>query len=508
MNQTVSMRDLLVAMAERNASDLHITAGAAPTLRVHGHLVALDYPPLDGDQTKALAYSLINAEQRERFESNHELDFSYGVIGLSRYRVNVYRQRGAVGVALRSIPHQPKSFQELGLPARDLHPADPAAQGADPDDRADRPREDDLDGRHARPDQPGAGRPHRHRRGPAGVPVPAPEGAGEPAGGREDTHSFPAALKYVLRQDPDVVLIGEMRDLETIQAALTIAETGHLTFATLHTNSCAQSIDRIIDVFPPHQQSQVRAQLALVLEAVFNQLLIPRRDGRGRSLAMEILIATPAIRNMIREEKVHQIYSAMQAGQKFGMQTMNQSLANLYLRGLISGRRRCPAAAYPEELLRLIDQPVAAGPAKDDTGGAMPTFTYRGVTAGGGQVRAEITAADERAAARQLRSQGIIVQSIAVKGGAGAKFDLGDLPGLSTLLGGVRGKDISVFTRQFATMISGGPAARAVPADAGPADGAEALPGHHRQGGLRRRVRLHALRGARALHPGSSTSST
>jgi twitching motility protein PilT len=177
----------------------------------------------------------------------------------------------------------------------------------------------------------------------------------------QDTHSFPAALKYVLRQDPDVVLIGEMRDLETIQAALTIAETGHLTFATLHTNSCAQSIDRVIDVFPPHQQSQVRAQLALVLEAVFNQLLIPRKDGRGRVLAMEMLIATPAIRNMIREEKVHQIYSAMQAGQKFGMQTMNQALANLYLRGLISRQEAVSRSMFPEELLRLIEQPAAVG---------------------------------------------------------------------------------------------------------------------------------------------------
>jgi twitching motility protein PilT len=177
----------------------------------------------------------------------------------------------------------------------------------------------------------------------------------------QDTHSFPAALKYVLRQDPDVVLIGEMRDLETIQAALTIAETGHLTFATLHTNSCAQSIDRVIDVFPPHQQSQVRAQLALVVEAVFNQLLIPRKDGRGRVLAMEMLIATPAIRNMIREEKVHQIYSAMQAGQKFGMQTMNQALANLYLRGLISRQEAVTRSMFPEELLRLIEQPATVG---------------------------------------------------------------------------------------------------------------------------------------------------
>ncbi len=360
MTQNISMRDLLVAMAERSASDLHLTAGAPPTLRVHGHLVSLDYPSLDAETTKALAYSLINAEQRERFESNHELDFSYGVPGLSRYRVNIYRQRGAVGVAVRAIPHQPRGFQELGLPVEvcsqliQKHKGlilvtGPTGHGKTTSmaamiDRINRERdvhivtvEDPLEYL------------FQHQKALVNQ--------------REvgsDTHSFPAALKYVLRQDPDVVLIGEMRDLETIQAALTIAETGHLTFATLHTNSCAQSIDRIIDVFPPHQQSQVRAQLALVLEAIFNQLLITRRDGRGRALAMEILIATPAIRNMIREEKVHQIYSAMQAGQKFGMQTMNQSLANLCLRGAISRAEALARSLYPDELLRLIEQPVAA----------------------------------------------------------------------------------------------------------------------------------------------------
>ena len=356
----MTIRDLLVAMAEQGASDLHITAGVAPTLRVHGHLVALDYPPLDVEQTKALAYSLITAEQRERFEANHELDFSYGVPGLSRYRINVYRQRGAVGVAIRSIPHQPKGFQELGLPIDictsliQRHKGlilvtGPTGHGKTTSmaamiDRINRERdvhivtvEDPLEYL------------YQHQKALVNQ--------------REvgnDTHSFPAALKYVLRQDPDVVLIGEMRDLETIQAALTIAETGHLTFATLHTNSCAQSIDRIIDVFPPHQQSQVRAQLALVLEAVFNQLLIPRRDGRGRALAMEIMMATPAIRNMIREEKVHQIYSAMQAGQKFGMQTMNQALANLYLRGQITRQEALSRSLMPEELLRLIEQPAQA----------------------------------------------------------------------------------------------------------------------------------------------------
>jgi twitching motility protein PilT len=321
--------------------------------------VPLEYPPLTPDQTKALAYSLITTEQRERFEANHELDFSYGITGLSRYRVNVYQQKNAVGIAIRSIPHQPKAFEELGLPSEICNTliakhkgliliTGPTGHGktttmAAMIDKINKTRdvhivtvEDPLeylyDHNKALVNQREVG---------------------------QDTHSFPAALKYVLRQDPDVVLIGEMRDLETIQAALTIAETGHLTFATLHTNSCAQSIDRVIDVFPPHQQSQVRAQLALVLEAVFNQLLIPRKDGRGRMLGMEILIATPAIRNMIREEKVHQIYSAMQAGQKFGMQTMNQALANLYLRGQITRQEAISRSLYPDELLRLIEQPAS-----------------------------------------------------------------------------------------------------------------------------------------------------
>jgi len=354
----VTMRDLLVAMAERNASDLHITSGTPPTLRVHGHLMPLEYPPLTPDQTKALAYSLITTEQRERFEANHELDFSYGITGLSRYRVNVYQQKNAVGIAIRSIPHQPKTFEELGLPAEICNNlinktkglilvTGPTGHGktttmAAMIDKINKTRdvhivtvEDPLEYL------------HDHQKALVNQREVG-----------QDTHSFPAALKYVLRQDPDVVLIGEMRDLETIQAALTIAETGHLTFATLHTNSCAQSIDRIIDVFPPHQQSQVRAQLALVLEAVFNQLLIPRKDGRGRMLAMEILVATPAIRNMIREEKVHQIYSAMQAGQKFAMQTMNQALANVYLRGQITRQEAISRSLYPDELLRLIEQPA------------------------------------------------------------------------------------------------------------------------------------------------------
>jgi twitching motility protein PilT len=250
------MRDLLVAMAERSASDLHITSGAPPTLRVHGHLVPLEYPPLTPDQTKALAYSMITTEQRERFEANHELDFSYGITGLSRYRVNVYQQKNAVGIAIRSIPHQPKGFEELGLPVENCNQliskhkgliliTGPTGHGKTTTMAAMIDRINRLRDVHIVTVEDPLEYLYEHQKALVNQREVG-----------QDTHSFPAALKYVLRQDPDVVLIGEMRDLETIQAALTIAETGHLTFATLHTNSCAQSIDRVIDVFPPHQQSR------------------------------------------------------------------------------------------------------------------------------------------------------------------------------------------------------------------------------------------------------------
>src|SRR5438874_1823039 len=350
------MRDLLVAMAERGASDLHITAGTPPTLRVHGHLIGMDYPPTDGETTKALAYSLISAEQRDRFEANLELDFSYGVSGLSRYRVNIYRQRGAVGVAVRAIPHQPRTFQELGLPVEictslvQKHKGlvlvtGPTGHGKTTSmaamvDWINRNRdvhivtiEDPLEylfvHQKALVNQREVG---------------------------QDTHSFPAALKYVLRQDPDVVLIGEMRDLETIQAALTIAETGHLTFATLHTNSAAESINRIIDVFPSHQQSQVRAQLAFVLEGVLTQTLLQRAKGRGRVMAAEIMICTPAIRALIRDDKVHQIESSMQAGKKFGMQTLNDALYQLYMGREVTKDECLRVTSKPNDFLRSIGE--------------------------------------------------------------------------------------------------------------------------------------------------------
>ena len=354
----VTLRQLLEDMVQRKASDLHLCVGVPPEFRVDGAMVPSEYEVLTPELTAQLAYSVLSDEQRKRFETTKELDLSFGIKGLSRFRTNVFLQRGVISMAIRQIPFEILSFEELGLPTvvRDFTNrtkglclvTGPTGSGKSTTLAAMLDRINTYRPCHIITIEDPIEYIHHHKRA---LVSQREVGA--------DTDTFPNALKYVLRQDPDVVLIGEMRDLETIQAALTIAETGHLTFATLHTNSCAQSIDRIIDVFPPHQQSQVRAQLALVLEAVFNQLLIPRRDGRGRALAMEILIATPAIRNMIREEKVHQIYSAMQAGQKFGMQTMNQSLANLYLRGAISRPEALSRSSYPDELLRMMDQPVA-----------------------------------------------------------------------------------------------------------------------------------------------------
>ena len=356
-----TMHDLLTILVERGASDLHITTGTYPQIRVHGTLTSLtQFEQLQPQDTQRLAYSVLNERQKQKFEEDNELDLSFGIQGLARFRCNVYRQRGAVACAIRLIPTKIRGFQELNLPPIIEQIAErpkglvlvtgPTGSGKSTTLAAMVDKINAERSEHIVTIEDPIEFVHQHKKCLVNQ--------------REvfsDTQSFKNALKYILRQDPDVVLVGEMRDLETIQAALTIAETGHLTFATLHTNSCAQSIDRVIDVFPPHQQSQVRAQLALVLEAVFNQLLIPRKDGRGRVLTMEILIATPAIRNMIREEKVHQIYSAMQAGQKFGMQTMNQALANMYLRGLISRQEAVSRSLYPDEMLRLIEQPATAG---------------------------------------------------------------------------------------------------------------------------------------------------
>src|SRR5512134_240904 len=327
-----NMHQLLKAMIEKGASDLHITTGTAPQLRIDGKLHPLRMPPLSPPETKQLCYSVLTDAQKHRFEEMNELDLSFSVQKLSRFRANVFVQRGNVAGAFRAIPFKIKTFEELGLPKI-------------VEDLAQKPR-----GLVLVTGPTGSGKSTtlaaiinkiNQERNEHIVTIEDPIEYLHPHKGcivnqREvgaDTGSFKTALKYILRQDPDVVLIGEMRDLETIEAALTLAETGHLCFATLHTNSCVQTINRIIDVFPPYQQTQVRTQLSFVLEGVLSQILIPKASGTGRALALEVMVPNPAIRNLIREDKIHQIYSQMQVGQdKFGMQTFNQALAALLSR--------------------------------------------------------------------------------------------------------------------------------------------------------------------------------
>lgn len=355
-----NLHQLLKAMIEKGGSDLHVTTSSPPQLRIDGKLHPLKMPPLSAPETKQLCYSILTDAQKHKFEENNELDLSFGVRGLSRFRANIFLQRGAVAGAFRSIPYKIMSFEELGLPnvASDLAKkprglilvTGPTGSGksttlATMVDKINTERnehivtiEDPIEYLH----------PHK------GCVVNQREvGA--------DTKGFGAALKYILRQDPDVVLIGEMRDLETIEAALTVAETGHLAFATLHTNSAVQTINRIVDVFPPYQQAQVRAQLSFVLEGVLCQTLLPRSNGPGRALALEVMVPNSAIRNLIREDKIHQVYSQMQIGQeKFGMQTLNQSLSTLYQRRMISLDDAMARSNDPEELR----QTLGAGSAK------------------------------------------------------------------------------------------------------------------------------------------------
>ncbi len=357
-----TMHDLLVILVERGASDLHIATGTYPQLRVHGKLTSLtQFEQLTPQDTQRLAYSVLNEGQKQKFEEESELDLSFGIQGLARFRCNVYRQRGAVGSAIRVIPTKIKGFSELGLPPIVEQLADrpkglilvtgPTGSGKSTTLAAMVDKINAERSEHIVTIEDPIEFVHQHKKCLVNQ--------------REvfsDTQSFKNALKHILRQDPDVVLVGEMRDLETIAAALTIAETGHLTLATLHTNSCAQTMNRIIDVFPTSQQDQVRAQLSLVLEGVLCQQLVPTLEGRGRAMAMEIMVATPAIRNLIREEKIHQIYSAMQAGQKFGMHTMNQSLLSLIQRGKISREEALNRTTDPEELLQLMGGPSTGKP--------------------------------------------------------------------------------------------------------------------------------------------------
>ncbi|MBJ6724091.1 type IV pilus twitching motility protein PilT [Geomesophilobacter sediminis] len=350
----VNLHILLKELVERGGSDLHITTNTAPQIRVDGKLTPLELPALSPVDTKQLCYSILTEAQKHRFEEENELDLSFGVKGLSRFRGNIFVQRGAVAGVFRVIPYKILTFEELGLPpvVQELcnKPrglilvTGPTGSGksttlASMIDKINTERhdhivtvEDPIEYLH----------PHK------GCLVNQREvGA--------DTKSFKHALKYVLRQDPDVVLIGELRDLETIEAALVLAETGHLCFATLHTNSCAQTINRIIDVFPPYQQTQVRTQLSFVLEGVMSQTLIPKANDRGRALALEVMVPNPAIRNLIREDKVHQIYSQMQVGQeKFGMQTMNQSLMALVTRRIITADEALARSPEPDEFKQML----------------------------------------------------------------------------------------------------------------------------------------------------------
>lgn len=352
--QTVSLRELLELMAEKKASDLHLTVGSPPQLRIDGRLVKVEMDPLSGETTKKLAYSIMNERQRKNFEERSELDLSFGIENLSRFRCNMFMQRGNVAVAIRQIPFEIPTFEELGLSKTIADLADsprglvlitgPTGSGKSTSlavllDKINRERhchiitvEDPIE--------------YLHRHNCSIVNQ------------REvytDTSSFSTALKYALREDPDVVMVGEMRDLDTVESALNISETGHLTFATLHTNSCAESINRIVDVFPVNQQEQIRVTLSFVLQAIVSQQLIPRIGG-GRVLATEILICTPAVRAVIRDDKIHQIYSLMQAGQKFGMKTMNQSLADLYLARKITIGDATNRSLNPQEINEIISR--------------------------------------------------------------------------------------------------------------------------------------------------------
>jgi len=359
-----NLHQLLKAMVEKGASDLHITTGSPPQLRIDGSLVPLKTPPLSPVDTKQICYSILTDAQKHKFEEDSELDLSFGVKGLSRFRANIYLQRGAVAGAFRTIPFKILTFQELGLPTIIAELAKkprglvlvtgPTGSGksttlASMIDKINTDRhehiitiEDPIEYLH----------PHKNC-----LVNQREVGA--------DTQSFKKALKYILRQDPDVVLIGEMRDLETVEAALVISETGHLAFGTLHTNSAVQTINRILDVFPPYQQPQVRAQLSFVLEGVMTQNLLPKAGGPGRVLVIEVMVPNPAIRNLIREDKIHQVYSQMQVGQsKFGMQTFNQSLAMAFVKRLITWEEAVGRSSDPDELKNIVQQGGAArGPA-------------------------------------------------------------------------------------------------------------------------------------------------
>ncbi len=352
--QPVNLRVLLEEMIERGASDLHITAGERPKMRIDGEIqTSRQETVLAPKDTLQLAYSVLTENQKKRFEMEDELDFSFGIQSLARFRGNCFKQRGCVSIVMRQIPFNIKTFADLKLPPVIAMMAEkprglvlvtgPTGSGKSTTlaamiDKINRERKG-----HILTVEDPIEFIHKHQ----GCIVNQREVG-------TDTKSFSNALKYALREDPDVVLVGEMRDHETIHAGLTIAETGHLAFATLHTNSAAEAINRIIDVFPSHQQAQVRAQLAFVLEGIITQILLPRRTGKGRVMAAEILVVTPAIRALIRDDKIHQIYSSMQAGKKYGMQTLNDALYQLYVAKEVAEEECLRVSGDPNEFLRMI----------------------------------------------------------------------------------------------------------------------------------------------------------
>jgi twitching motility protein PilT len=360
MSNAMNLPDLLKATQEMGGSDLHLSMGSPPQVRVDGHLVRLEFPDLTPDVIKTLAYSVLTDIQKKKFEETWELDLAFGLRGVGRFRCNVFNQKGAVGAVFRLIPERIRSLEELNLPPVLAELADrprglvlvtgPTGSGKSTTLAAMIDRINLAKKHHILTIEDPIEYLHQHKTALVNQ--------------RElhaDTQSFSMALRAALREDPDVVLVGELRDLETMEAALKLAETGHLTMATLHTNSAAQTVTRVIDAFPAHQQAQIRTQLSLVLEGIVCQALMPKAGGTGRVAALEILVATPAIRNLIRDDKIHQIYGTMQTGQeKLGMQTMNQSLARLVEKRLITRESALATSSLRDELLSILERGVAA----------------------------------------------------------------------------------------------------------------------------------------------------
>ncbi len=361
----VELQKLLEVVIEKKASDLHITTGAPPQFRIDGKLMSFDSTVLTAPDTKRVCYSVLTDAQRHKFEEEYELDFSFGIKGLSRFRGNIYMQRGAVAGAFRAISFDILNFSDLGIPpvVNELIKkpkglvlvTGPTGTGKSTTLAAMIDKINVERNAHIMTVEDPIEFLHRHKN----CMVNQREV-------NSDTKNFAAALRHILRQDPDIILIGEMRDLETIEATLVTAETGHLTFATLHTNSCVETINRIIDVFPPHQQQQIRTQLSFVLEGVLAQQLIPKVGGKGRALAMEVMIPNAAIRNLIREDKIQQLYSLMQVGQsKYGMQTMNQALLSLVERRIISLEDAMDRSHNPEEFRQMLSTSSPSGGRKE-----------------------------------------------------------------------------------------------------------------------------------------------